>query len=371
MVQASALGTVLERLEVSAFKIPTEAPESDAATIWDFTTIVIVEAHCDGRCGLGYTYADAATAKFIHDELNEVVLGHDCMDVPGAWEQMVRSVHQLGRPGVASLAISAVDTALWDLKARLLDLPLASLLGRVREAVPIYGSGGFTSFSATQLSEQLAGWVNEGITRVKMKVGRQPEHDVERVRIARRAIRPETELFVDADGAYNRKQALAQAEAFAPYGVRWLEEFIPDDDLDGLHLLRDRAPAGMEIAAGERGCELPFFRHLLEAEAVDVLQADITRCGGLTGFLQVAALSHARSLDLSTSGAPALHLHPACAVHRLRHAEYYCDHVRVEQMLFDGVSRPQDGLLFPDLSRPGNGLEFKRDTAQPYVIWEG
>ncbi len=211
------------------------------------------------------------------------------MAVPAAWEAMVHAIRNLGRPGICSMAIAAVDSCLWDLKARLLDVPLVTLLGAAHDGAPVYGSGGFTSYSTAQLQKQLGGWVAEGIPRVKMKIGAHPDQDLDRVRAARQAIGPEPELFVDANGAYSRKQALDFADAFTEFGVSWFEEPVSADDLAGLHLLRDRAPAGMEIAAGEYGYDLWYFRRMLEAEAVDVLQADATRCAGITGFLQVGA----------------------------------------------------------------------------------
>lgn len=143
-----------------------------------------------------------------------------------------------------------MDNALWDLKARLLGLPLVSLLGTGREGIPIYGSGGFTSYSIDQLQSQLAGWVDAGISMVKMKIGRDPERDVDRVRVAREAIGEKTKLFVDANGAYGRTQALSFASRFEPYGVSWFEEPVSSDDLEGLGFVRDRAPEGMDIAAG-------------------------------------------------------------------------------------------------------------------------
>jgi L-alanine-DL-glutamate epimerase-like enolase superfamily enzyme len=267
------------------------------------------------------------------------------------------------------MAIAAVDNALWDLKARLLDLPLVALLGAARDRAPIYGSGGFTSYSIKQLQEQLGGWVSLGIPRVKMKIGTRPDEDFDRVRAAREAIGDEAELFVDANGAYSRKQALAFAELFDDLGVVWFEEAVSSDDLAGLHLIRDRVPAGMDIAAGEYGYDLWYFRHMLEAEAVDVLQADATRCAGITGFLQAATLCQARSMQLSAHCAPTLHVHACCAIVPLRHLEYFHDHVRIEHMFFDGVPTPVDGALRPDLSRPGMGLELKRSDAEPYLVW--
>jgi L-alanine-DL-glutamate epimerase-like enolase superfamily enzyme len=318
--------------------------------------------------GLGYTYADTATARLIHDLLADVVLGRDAMAVPGTWAAMIHAIRNLGRPGVVSMAISAVDAALWDVKARLLDLPLVSLLGAVRECVPVYGSGGFTSYSVAQLQTQLAGWVAEGMTRVKMKIGTHPTEDRDRVRAARAAIGPEVELFVDANGAYSRQQALAFAEIFAEYDVRWFEEPVSSDDLEGLRLLRDRAPAGMEITAGEYGYDLFYFRRMLDAGAVHVLQADATRCAGITSFLRVGALCEARPVPLSAHCGPSLHAQPCCALTPVRHVEYFHDHARIEQMLFDGALRPVNGVLSPDLSRPGLGLEFKRADAARYTV---
>jgi L-alanine-DL-glutamate epimerase-like enolase superfamily enzyme len=358
----------IERLNVSAYIIPTDAPESDGTLEWDSTTLVIVELTAGGRVGLGYTYADTATAHLIHDRLRDVVLGRDAMSVAGTWVAMAQAIRNLGRPGIASMAIAAVDVALWDLKARLLDLPLVILLGAVRESVPVYGSGGFTSYSIAQLQEQLGGWVAGGISRVKMKVGRSPIEDLDRVRAAREAIGPEAELFVDANGAYSRKQALSFAEAFAGFEVSWFEEPVSSDDLEGLRLVRDRAPAGMDIAAGEYGYDLFYFRRMLEAGAVDVLQADATRCAGITEFIRVGALCSARSLPLSAHTAPSLHAHPCCALGPVRHVEYFHDHARIEHLLLDGALTPRDGALHPDLSRPGIGLEFKRPDAARYAI---
>ena len=358
----------IDQIDVSAYVIPTDWPEADGTLAWDSTTLVVMEVSAGGVRGLGFTYADTATARLIRDLLADVVNGRSAMAVPAAWAAMVQAIRNLGRPGIASMAIAAVDVALWDLKARLLGLPLVTLLGPARDAVPIYGSGGFTSYPVDRLQEQLRQWVETGTTRVKMKVGAHPDDDLARVRAAREAIGLEARLFVDANGAYDRKQALAFAEAFAEYRVSWFEEPVSSDDLAGLRLLRDRAPAGMDIAAGEYGYDLPYFRRMLQTEAVDVLQADASRCAGITEFLRVGALCEAHGLPLSAHTAPALHLHPCCAVAQLRHLEYFHDHARIEQMLFDGAPTPVYGQLRPDLSRPGLGLDFKHQDAAPWRV---
>jgi len=358
----------IERVDVSVFRIPTETPESDGTLVWKSTTLVLVKVRAAGVTGLGYSYADTACARLICETLADRVRGGDAFDVPALWLAMVNAIRNLGRPGIASMAIAAVDTALWDLKARLLGVSLVKLLGAVRLQVPIYGSGGFTSYSIAQLQQQLAGWADAGIARVKMKVGRDPDHDIERVRRAREAIGDGTELFVDANGAYTRKQALAFASAFADAGVSWFEEPVSSDDLVGLRLLRDRAPVSMTVAAGEYGYDLPYFRRMLHAGAVDILQADATRCAGFTGFLKVDALCESECVPLSSHCAPFLHLPVCCSSSRVLHMEYFHDHVRIAQMLFDGVPAPLDGKLSPDVSRPGLGLELKHADAQRFAL---
>jgi L-alanine-DL-glutamate epimerase-like enolase superfamily enzyme len=367
--QAARPGTKFVALRAFAYTIPTDLPEADGTFAWDSTTLVLVEVEAGGETGIGYTYTSEAALPLITGGLWRTIRSCDPMDTPGAWRAMNVAVRNIGRDGVAANAISAVDTALWDLKARLLDQPLALVLGRYRDAVPIYGSGGFTTYTDKQLSDQLAGWVErDGCAWVKMKIGTHPEEDRERVRVAKNAIGRRA-LFVDANGAYRTKQALEFAEIFAREAdIRWFEEPVSSDDLAGLSFIRQHAPAGIEIAAGEYGYDIDYFRIMLSSGAVDVQQADVTRCGGYTGFLQVAALCEAHHIDLSGHCAPSLHLPVACAVPRFRHLEWFHDHVRIEHMLFEGAPRPKDGMIQPDLSRPGHGLEFKFNDAERFRV---
>ncbi len=333
--------------------------------------MVLVEARGGGCTGIGYTYGDPATGVLVRDTLASQVEGHDALDVRATAERLRRACRNLGRPGIGAMAIAAIDTALWDLKARLLDLPLVTLLDCAHDGVPVYGSGGFTSLPDDELADQLVGWAIEGIPRVKMKIGREPKRDLERVAAARAAIGESCELFVDANGAFDRQRELALelAGRFASeLGVSWFEEPVSSEDLAGLRFMREHAPAGMEIAGGEYGYTLASFTQLLAAEAVDCLQADVTRCEGITGFLEVAALCEAQHVPFSAHCAPALHLHPCCAARPIRHLEWFHDHVRVERMLFDGIVEPIDGVLYPDLARPGNGLEIKRREVERYAL---
>ena len=355
-------------VEAEAYEIPTETPESDGTLSWDSTVLVLVRCRAGGQSGVGYTYAHAAAAEVVTGKLAGVVTGRDALTPAASWAAMQHAVRNLGKPGLVAEAISAVDIALWDLCARLRGAPLTEVLGAVHDATPVYGSGGFTSYDDQELADQLSGWVEAGIPRVKIKVGRNPDQDLHRVEVARRAIGDDVELFVDANGAYSRKQALAWAERFAERDVRWLEEPVSSDDLEGLRMLRDRGPGGLDIAAGEYGYHLPYFEQMLAAGAVDCLQADPTRALGISGVLRVAALCDARTLDLSLHCAPQVSAHVGTAIWHLRHLEYFHDHVRIEGLAFDGVLSPDDGALRPDRTGPGLGLAVKDTDLERFRI---
>jgi L-alanine-DL-glutamate epimerase-like enolase superfamily enzyme len=352
-----------------AYTIPTDAPEADGTFEWNETTLVVTEVEAAGVRGLGYTYSDACVATLIRHTLADALLGEDAAALPSLSRKMQRRVRNLGREGIAATAISALDCALWDLHAKRLGVPLVTLLGQSRERVPVYGSGGFTTYTDAQMTAQLSGWVqNDGCRWVKIKIGSDAARDPSRVRCARRAIGPDTGLFVDANGAFDITTAQRFAADFASERVQWFEEPVSSDDLAGLSAIRSRAPAAMDIAAGEYGYTTDYFRRMLDRGAVDVLQADASRCGGITGFIEAAHLASAFHIPLSAHCAPALHLHVAAAVPGLRHQEWFHDHVRIESMLFEGAPRVMQGSISPDLSRPGCGLEFKREEAKRFAI---
>ncbi len=355
----------IERIEVSTYTVPTETKESDGTLVWDSTTMILVEASGGGKKGLGYTYGDVSVGTFIESKLVSEAEGTDALSPPAAWAAMQHAIRNAGRPGVGAMAVSAVDVALWDLKARLLGLPLADALPRFHDAVPVYGSGGFTSYSIEGLQEQLGGWAQEGIPRVKMKVGRHPDQDPHRISAVREAIGDDVELLVDANGAYSRKQALYWAERFAEDGITYLEEPVTSEDREGLRLLRDQGPGGLAIAAGEYEWTLPQIADL--ANCVDILQADVTRCGGITNLLRVDGICKGHTIPFSAHCAPAISAHVCCAMETLAHLEYFHDHVRLENMLFEGTLSPEEGYLRPDRSRPGLGLELKRSEAEQYT----
>jgi L-alanine-DL-glutamate epimerase-like enolase superfamily enzyme len=360
---------VVSDVTASVYVIPTDAPEADGTLSWDTTTMVLVTACGGGQRGTGWTYAAAAAKNVVDEVIVPAVIGSGALDVPAANEAMARAVRNVGRPGIAATAISAVDIALWDLKARLLGCSLPALLGRVRDAVPVYGSGGFTSYDERRTAEQLAGWVGrDSIPRVKIKIGenwgRAERRDLDRVALARRVIGQGPELYVDANGGYQAGQAVRVAAAMAEHEVSWFEEPVSSQDLTGLADVRRRVLP--DVAAGEYSWSLADSARLLAAGAVDCLQVDVTRCGGITEFLRAAALAAGRNVEVSGHCAPNVHARVGAAVPNLRHVEYFHDHQRIERLLFDGALDPTGGAMTPDPGEPGLGLALKDSDAARY-----
>ncbi|MFI6231238.1 enolase C-terminal domain-like protein [Micromonospora echinospora] len=357
------------RLTVAAYRVPTEGPEGDGTLGWDSTTMVLVRAEADGHSGLGWTYGPAAVGAVVTDLLAPVVADLDPDDVPAVWSAMRQRLRNAGRPGIAGLALSAVDCAVWDLKARRHGLPLARLLGAARRQVPVYGSGGFTTYDDERQHRQLSGWVHdEGIPRVKIKIGgsggAEVTRDLHRMAAARRSIGDDAELYVDANGAYQRKQAVRVIREAAALDVRWYEEPVSSDDLVGLGEVR--AQVRPDVTAGEYGFDLVYFHRMIPY--VDCLQVDVTRCGGISEFLRAAAVAAAAGLEVSAHCAPHQHLAVAAATPNLRHIEWFHDHVRIESMFFDGAASATGGVAAVPVDRPGNGLELRDAEAERYRI---
>ena len=362
-------GPAVTALDTAVYVIPTDAPEADGTFAWEKTTMVLVSARAGNEQGLGWSYTSAAAQTLIAETLADVVVGRDAFDIAGTAEAMTRQVRNIGRPGLAAMAISAVDIALWDLKARLLGQPVTGLLGPAREHVPVYGSGGFTSYDDTRTREQLSEWVEkEGIPRVKIKIGESwggnERRDLARTELAREVVGPDTELYVDANGGYSTGQAVRMADELSAIEVTWFEEPVSSQDLAGLALVRRQVRP--DVAAGEYSWSLADSARLLDSGAVDCLQLDVTRCGGITEFVRGAALAGAHNIQVSGHCAPNVHAHVCAAVPNLRHLEYFHDHQRIERMLFDGTLDPTGGVMTPDPDRPGLGLALRQADAERY-----
>jgi L-alanine-DL-glutamate epimerase-like enolase superfamily enzyme len=356
---------LVEAVRAAAYTVPTDAPEADGTLAWDSTTIIVVEVQAAGMTGLGWTYGSAACVRIVEDTLRSVVVGRPVLDIGATWSAMVAQLRNIGRPGVGGMALSAVDCALWDLKARVLGVPLHRLLGAVRDSVPLYGSGGFTNQDRDQLTAQLEGWLGEGMRHVKIKIaeswGGNEARDLDRVRLTRTVVGPQVEVFVDANGGYTPTQAVRVAGRLAEADVRWFEEPVSSEDIAGLRFVREHT--AIEVAAGEYGHSLADLTRLCTGQAVGCLQIDVTRCGGITEFLRAAAVAAGHGLEVSGHCAPHLHAPVLAAIPNLRHLEWFHDHVRIERRMFDGVPEPRDGMLVLPTDRPGHGLA--RRPAEP------
>ena len=360
-------------LDVRAFTVPTDHPEADGTLAWDHTTMVVVVLTAETRdtktIGLGYTYAPVACANLVEELLAPVVVSTSPLDVSRTFAAMRSQARNAGYPGIAACAVSAVDTALWDLRAGLLGLPLHRLLGAVRDRVPAYGSGGFTTYTDEELQTQLNGWLEAGARWVKIKIGesagQDTDRDLARVALAKDIVAGRAELFVDANGGYSVAQAVRIGRALERLDVRWFEEPVSSDDLVGLAEVRGRLD--VEVAAGEYGYDATYFRRMCEARAVGCLQLDVTRCGGITGWFRGAAVAASHGLDVSVHCAPAISLAAAAATPRLRHQEWFHDHVRVESMLLEGTRMMVQGDIELPCTR-GNGLTLRNGDSDRFRV---
>jgi L-rhamnonate dehydratase len=354
----------IEALEVETFRVLT-GRNHHGHLDWETATVVTVHARAGSVTGLGWTYASRAAAILIDDTLKDVVVGLSAFDVGRAHAAMNRALRNVGRRGVGAMALSAIDVALWDLKARLLQKPLVELFGAVRDSVEVYGSGGASNLEGAALVEHLGKWIACGMERVKVRIGTNPASDRARVCTAHNVLPHGMELLVDAGGAYEPKHAIDVAAWLDDeVDVRWLEEPCAADDLDGLARVRDNVR--MDVAAGQYAETDDDVTRLIPL--VDCLQADATRCGGISGFLDVAARCQAAHLPLSANAASQLHAHVGCAAPTLRHVEHHFEHTRVDTLLFDGCLSPVRGTLTPDRARHGHGLTLKRADADRFRV---
>jgi L-alanine-DL-glutamate epimerase-like enolase superfamily enzyme len=358
------MSPTIDRLETGIYRFPTPQPEADGTYEWSATVAIVVQAFAGGFSGLGWTYSTGAAASLVEEHLAKVVLGRSVDDVAACWESMHRECRNLGTRGLTMQMISAVDVALWDLKARCADIALARLFGTVRDAMPVYGSGGFTSLTDDQLAEQVTMWRDAGCGLMKIKIGERwghcVERDLQRVEQLRDLAGPDVRLMADANGGYSVGQARRVGAALDDLGVVWFEEPVSSDDLDGLRLLR--SALGCDVAAGEYASGIYDAAAL--CPSVDCLQLDVTRCGGYTGFARCSSVAAARNLEVSGHCAPALTVPIGCATINFRHSEWFVDHARLEPLLVDGVPEAKDGVLRPVTDRPGHGYTLRADAEQ-------
>lgn len=324
----------------------------------------------EGVEGLGQCAGLTATRSLIEDALADVLLGAHPFHIEKLWHDLFWKVRGYGRKGLAFQAISALDIALWDLKAKALGLPLYQLLGPYTESVPVYASGGWTNFSLEELIEEQVGYAARGFKAIKLKVGKdfgQSEgEDLARLAAVREAVGEEVEIYVDANNGYTAKQAIRMAGRFEEYNIGWFEEPVLADDIPGLAAVA--AATMTPVATGEHEYTKFGFRDLLMANAADIVQPDVGRVGGVTEWLKIAHMAHAFNRPVAPHAFQLVHLHLACATPNLKVVEYLGTYEESDRIWYRDCPQPEDGLLAPFPDRPGLGLELDPETVRAMSV---
>ena len=322
----------------------------------------------EGLEGLGTGDGGRTAQLLINESLKPLLIGQDPLRIEKLWDDMFWRLRGVGRKGLAFAAISAVDIALWDLKAKYFNVPLYELLGAYTDSVPIYGSGGWTHFSVDELVAEQLGYVERGMKSVKMKVGKDfgqsEKEDIARLAAVREAVGDEIEILIDANNGYYAKQAIRMAREFAPYRVGWFEEPVLADDIEGLAVIA-RA-IDIPVATGEHEYSKYGFRELIARGGADIAQPDIGRVGGVTEWMKVAHLAHAFNLPVAPHAFQVVHLHVTCATPNLRIVEYLGASEEFDRLAYTEFPEPVDGMWSPNPDKPGLGLELNPDVVKKY-----
>ncbi|HRW10517.1 MAG TPA: mandelate racemase/muconate lactonizing enzyme family protein [Caldilineaceae bacterium] len=320
--------------------------------------------------GLGIGGGAHAARAVIERTLKPILVGQDPLHIEKLWNDMFWAIRGVGRKGLAFSALSAVDIALWDLKAKYFEVPLYQLLGPYTETVPIYGSGGWTHFTVDELVAEQMGYVARGMKAVKMKVGkdfgRSEREDITRLAAVRAAVGDDIELFIDANNGYYAKQAIRMAKAFEPYRIGWFEEPVLADDIEGLATVA-RA-TDVPIATGEHEYTKYGFKDLLARGGADIVQPDVGRVGGITEWMKVAHLADAFNLPVAPHAYQLFHLHLCCAIPNLRIVEYLGVTEEADRIMFTEFPEPKDGLWSPDPTKHGLGLALDPVAVKTYGV---
>ena len=324
----------------------------------------------EGLQGLGLGGGAQAARAVIEGTLKPLLIGQDPLHIEKIWDDLFWAVRGVGRKGLAFCAISAVDVALWDLKAKFFEVPLYQLLGPYTEKVPIYGSGGWTHFNLDELLAEQTGYVDRGMKSVKMKVGKDfgqsEQEDIERLAATREAVGDDIEILIDANNGYYAKQAIRMAKAFEPYRVGWFEEPVLADDIEGLAAVA-RA-IDIPVATGEHEYTKLALRSDRSRRGRH-RSAGRRRVGGITEWMKVAHLAHAFNLPVAPHAYQLVHLHLACATPNLRIVEYLGAVEEADKIFYTEFPQPDpDGMWAPYPDKPGLGLELDPTAVKKYSV---
>ena len=337
--------------------LPVALSDSTHGTIRSFELVTVRVRDDEGAEGTGYTYTVGAGGAAVHAlvarDLAPVLVGRDAERIEGLWQTMWWALHYGGRGGAQSLAMSAVDIALWDLRARRQKAPLWQVLGGFDPRVPCYAGGIDLDFPLDALLRQTDENLARGFRAIKMKVGRPSlADDVVRVRAMRARLGPEFPLMVDANMRWSVDEAIRAARALADSAPVWLEEpTIPDDVPGHVRIVRE---GGLPIAAGENLHTVYEFRQLIAAGGVTFPEPDVTNCGGVTAFMKVCHLAEAFNLPVTSHGAHDITVHLLAAVPNRSYLEAHG--FGLDRFIAEPLRIEAGMAVAPD--RPGHGVEL-------------
>lgn len=357
-------------VETKLFYIPlaTVLTDSMHGQMRHFAVATVQIKTDEGKEGLGYTYTvgktgGSAVLAMLQDDLVPMLVGEDPRCIERLWDQMWWRLHYVGRGGIASFAISAVDIALWDLKARLAGEPLWRLLGGHANRAKVYAGGIDLELSLDQLARQTERNLQRGYRAIKMKVGRDRlTDDVERVAAMRKLLGPDIPLMVDANMRWTVDQAISASHALAEHDVYWLEEPTIPDDVDGHRRILTEGP--LPVATGENLHTLYEFQKMIAGGGVSFPEPDMSNIGGVTGWLKVAHLAEAFNLPVTTHGVHDLHVHLLAAVPNASYLEAHG--FGLEAYVHEPLQIVEGHAVAPD--RPGHGVAFDWDALEPHRV---
>jgi L-alanine-DL-glutamate epimerase-like enolase superfamily enzyme len=345
-------------------RVPLSTPIADSTHTLHVIDLIVVEIRAGDNSGwsymLSFDYGPSLLKGVIDHELKRHVVGCAADDIRSIYEQNLELTEYIGREGVAMWGTSAIDAALWDLLARRLNVPVSLLFGRRTNTVRVYGSGGWISYSDEDLADEVSRYVARGFAGVKIKIGSpQEDRDVERIRAVRGLLGPDRMLMVDANQGLTLERALRLVRQVEDCRLSWLEEPFPKNDLESFSRLG--AATEIPLAAGEREFGLEPFRRIANARSVSIMQPDLLRAGGVTGWRLVAGLAEAHMLRVAPHFYREYDVHLAASVPNLVAIESF-------DWLRDLVESPfevHDGVaLVPD--RPGFGVDFRLEAIKDY-----
>ncbi|MBX5453840.1 MAG: mandelate racemase/muconate lactonizing enzyme family protein [Acidobacteriia bacterium] len=350
---------VIVAVEPAHYRIPLPSVLSDSThgTITAFELITVRLRDADGAEGVGYTYTvgrlGAAVHAILARDVPDLLKGRDAERTEELWQHLWWALHYGGRGGPVSLALSAIDIALWDLKAKRANAPLWRLLGGYDPRVPAYAGGIDLELPLDTLLRQTEANLARGFRAIKMKVGRAKlAEDVERVAAMRKHLGEGFPLMADANMKWTADVAIRAARAFAPYDLFWVEEpVVPEDIAGSARVLRE---GGLPVASGENLHSLWEFRQLIEAGGVSYPEPDVTNCGGITAFLKIAHLAEAFGLPVTSHGAHDLTVHLLAALPNRSYLEAHG--FGLDRFIADPLRLEEGFAIAPD--RPGHGVRF-------------